>query len=54
MQTENTVEATLNAWQAQLDDIRRRRVERGGGHAGRGVAAAREEPAEIDELDAEF
>ena len=34
MQTEKTVEATLNAWQAQLDDIRRRRVERGGGHAG--------------------
>ena len=34
MTTENTVQATLNAWQAQLEDIRRRRVERGGGHAG--------------------
>jgi uncharacterized protein (TIGR00369 family) len=34
MQTENTVEATLSAWQAQLEDVRRRRVERGGGHAG--------------------
>ena len=34
MHAENTVEATLNAWQAQLEDVRRRRVERGGGHAG--------------------
>ena len=34
MNTEKTVQATLNAWQAQLDDVRRRRVERGGGHAG--------------------
>lgn len=34
MQAENTVQATLNAWQAQLEDVRRRRVERGGGHAG--------------------
>lgn len=34
MQTESTVQATLNAWQAQLEDVRRRRVERGGGHAG--------------------
>lgn len=34
MNTENTVEATLKAWQMQMDDVRRRRVERGGGHAG--------------------
>ena len=34
MQTESTVQATLNAWQAQLEDVRRRRFERGGGHAG--------------------
>ena len=34
MQTENTVEATLKAWQAQLEDVRRRRVDRGGGQAG--------------------
>ena len=34
MHAENTVEATLNAWQAQLEDVRRRRLERGGGHAG--------------------
>ncbi len=34
MQTESTVQATLNAWQAQLENVRRRRVERGGGHAG--------------------
>jgi hypothetical protein len=34
MQTDSTVQATLNAWQAQLEDVRRRRVERGGGHAG--------------------
>ena len=34
MTIENTVQTTLNAWQAQLEDIRRRRIERGGGHAG--------------------
>lgn len=34
MNTENTAETTLNAWQAQLEEVRRRRVERGGGHAG--------------------
>lgn len=34
MHTENTVEATLKAWQAQLEDVRRRRVECGGGQAG--------------------
>lgn len=34
MSTENTTEATLNAWQAQLDAVRQQRVERGGGHAG--------------------
>ncbi len=34
MSSENTVQATLNAWQAQLEDVRRRRVERSGGHAG--------------------
>ncbi len=34
MHTEITVEATLNAWQAQLEGIRRRRLQRGGGHAG--------------------
>lgn len=30
MQIENPVEAILNAWQAKLEDVRRRRVERGG------------------------
>lgn len=34
MTTENTVEATLNAWQTQLEQVRQRRLERGGGHAG--------------------
>ena len=34
MHPEKNVEATLNAWQAQLDDVRRRRREHGGGHAG--------------------
>ena len=34
MQTESNVQDTLNAWQAQLEEVRRRRVERGGGHAG--------------------
>lgn len=34
MQTENTIESTLNAWQAQVEDIRRQRIERGGGQAG--------------------
>ena len=34
MQTENTVEATLNAWQTQLEAVRRQRLERGGGQAG--------------------
>jgi hypothetical protein len=34
MQTENTVEATLNAWQTQLEEVRRRRLGPGGGEAG--------------------
>jgi len=34
MNTENTAETTVKAWQAQLEDVRLRRVERGGGHAG--------------------
>ena len=34
MTTDNTVQATLNAWQLQLEAVRRRRVERGGGQAG--------------------
>lgn len=34
MPIDNSAQATLNAWQAQLEDVRRRRVERGGGHAG--------------------
>ena len=34
MQTEDATESTLNAWQAQLEDIRRQRIERGGGQAG--------------------
>ena len=34
MNTETTAETTANAWQAQLEEVRRRRVERGGGHAG--------------------
>lgn len=34
MNTDNTVEATLNAWQQQLDQVRQRKRERGGGHAG--------------------
>jgi hypothetical protein len=34
MTPESTVEVTLNAWQAQLQQIRSRRLERGGDHAG--------------------
>lgn len=34
MSIENTVEVTLSAWQAQLEQVRQRRLERGGGHAG--------------------
>ena len=34
MTPENTVEATLNAWQAQLEQVRQRRLQRGGGRAG--------------------
>lgn len=34
MTSDNTVQATLIAWQHQLDEVRRRRVERGGGRAG--------------------
>lgn len=34
MQKENNVEATLKAWQSQLTQVRQRRIERGGGHAG--------------------
>ena len=30
MSIENTVEAMLSAWQAQLEQVRRRRLERGG------------------------
>jgi uncharacterized protein (TIGR00369 family) len=34
MSEDNTVEATLHAWQQQVAQIRQRRLERGGGHAG--------------------
>lgn len=34
METDSTVEATLNAWHAQLAQVRQRRLERGGGYAG--------------------
>lgn len=34
MKHDNTVEATLQAWQQQVDQVRQRRRERGGGHAG--------------------
>lgn len=34
MQTDNLIEATLNAWQTQSDEVRQRRLERGGGHIG--------------------
>jgi uncharacterized protein (TIGR00369 family) len=34
MNQESSIENTLNAWQTQLDAVRRRRLERGGGHAG--------------------
>ena len=34
MNNENPVEATLNAWQAQLEEVRRRRLKRGDGRAG--------------------
>jgi uncharacterized protein (TIGR00369 family) len=34
MQTDTTIETTLKVWQAQLEDARHRRVQRGGGHAG--------------------
>lgn len=34
MPNDSSVESTLNAWQAQLEQVRRRRLERGGGQAG--------------------
>ena len=34
MTNENTTQATLNAWQARLEQVRQRRLDRGGGHAG--------------------
>ena len=34
MTNDSTVESTLSAWQAQLEQVRARRLERGGGHAG--------------------
>jgi uncharacterized protein (TIGR00369 family) len=34
MTNENTAEARLNAWQAQPAQVRQRRLDRGGGHAG--------------------
>ncbi len=34
MKHDNTVEATLQVWQQQVDQVRPRRSERGGGHAG--------------------
>ena len=34
MTNENTIQDTLNVWQAQVEDVRRRRAARGGGHAG--------------------
>lgn len=34
MEIDNMVEATLNAWHAQLAQVRQRRLERGGGYAG--------------------
>ncbi|MBY0233370.1 MAG: PaaI family thioesterase [Burkholderiaceae bacterium] len=34
MTNENTTQATLDAWQAQLDQVRQRRLARGGGKAG--------------------
>lgn len=34
MQTENSIENTANSWKAQLDELRQRRLERGGGHVG--------------------
>lgn len=34
MTNDNTTQATLNAWQTQLEQVRQRRLARGGGHAG--------------------
>ena len=34
MKEDNTIEATLHAWQQQMEQVRQRRRERGGGHAG--------------------
>jgi uncharacterized protein (TIGR00369 family) len=34
MTNEDTIQDTLNAWQAQVEEVRRRRAARGGGHAG--------------------
>lgn len=34
MSIDPTTETTLAAWQAQLEQVRRKRIERGGGHAG--------------------
>jgi hypothetical protein len=33
MTIDDTAQATLNAWQAQLAQVRQRRLARGGGHA---------------------
>lgn len=38
MKIETTIETTLNAWQTQLEAVRRRRVERGGGLAGLAIS----------------
>lgn len=34
MQTDTTAEVTLKSWQTQLEEVRQRRIERGGGQAG--------------------
>ncbi|MDE2370458.1 MAG: PaaI family thioesterase [Burkholderiales bacterium] len=34
MTNEHTTQTTLNAWQAQLEQVRQRRIDRGAGHAG--------------------
>lgn len=34
MHTENSIQATLNMWQTQADELRQQRLERGGGHVG--------------------
>jgi hypothetical protein len=34
MTIENSVQATLASWQARVEEVRQRRLERGGGHAG--------------------